>query len=185
MPCIDLLKPFVRCVDEVCPRSKARLEIQPIQLNRLCECVPTLRCCLTVISGQRFWEEQPQLWGNAASEAAHVFHLSGNRGGSLCNHRSLLCAVTWLLFCDGVGVRDEMRLPVQTWAGARVRKIQEGNCISKWAGDGNASSVFAGLQWMFPNSTGTNYCVCFQVVLLKNKQKPTGDPPTQKRENWT
>lgn len=78
-----------------------------------------LRCCSTIISGQCFWEEQPRLWGNAGTVVvvvvkwraavgmAHVFHLLGNSYGSLCNHRSLLCATTWLLCCDGGLQRDE------------------------------------------------------------------------------
>lgn len=42
----------------------------------------------------------------------HVFHLWGNSYGSLCNHRSLLCAATWLLSCDGV--EAEMKPPVHS-----------------------------------------------------------------------
>ena len=34
---------------------------------------------------------------------AHVFHLLGNSYGLLCNHRSLLCAATWLPCCDVMG----------------------------------------------------------------------------------
>ena len=45
---------------------------------------------------RRWWSE----WLLPLLGMAHVFHLLGNSYGSLCNHRSLLCAR--LLCCDGV-----------------------------------------------------------------------------------
>lgn len=53
------------------------------------------------MQGWRRWWAEGLLFG-----MAHVFHLLGNSYGSLCNHRSLLCAATWLLCCDGVGVAE-------------------------------------------------------------------------------
>lgn len=94
-----------------------------------------LRCCSTIISGQCFWEEQPRQRGNAGDGSA------GELKG--CCLERLMFSTSWVIAMDryviialcyvlphgccaaiGVGVGDEMRLPVQTSSIGRLKKSQ-------------------------------------------------------------
>lgn len=82
------------------------------------------------MQGRWWWWAEGLLLG-----MAHVFHLLGNSYGSLCNHRSLLCATTWLLCSDGGLQRDEAASTdldrSQVERKKNQRKIHAVNCISK------------------------------------------------------
>lgn len=99
------------------------------------------------MQGRRWWwNEWLLLLG-----MAHVFLLLGNSYGSLYNHHSLLCAVTWLLCCDEMGVVERQGCqyrPGPQW-------IQVVNCISKswmsWGGK-KPPSALEGLQSPFSSS---------------------------------
>lgn len=66
--------------------------------------------------GMRRW------WWSELLGMAHVFHLLGNSYGSLCNHRSLLCAATWLPRCHEVGVAEMGAARNRTWTTVRLTK---------------------------------------------------------------
>lgn len=61
-------------------------------------------------------------WWSELLGMAHVFHLLGNSYGSLCNHRSLLCAATWLPCCHEVGVAEMGAARNRTWTTVRLTK---------------------------------------------------------------
>lgn len=176
-----------------------------VPLNHIMEVLPTrtwcmlsfrmLRCCSTIISGQCFWEEQPQA----------VRECRNNVGLKACCLEWLMVSTSWVIALDGYvinticyvlrlgccaairwGVGERLGCQYKPGPQSRWRKTQrkkQVNCISKlWTRWGekkldlHLKGYRAYMQAAEPNPTKNQVFRKLFAQQAKKKEKSTGDP---------